>query len=357
MKKLGFVGFRGMVGQVLMERMEAHGVFKNFQVTFYSTSQRGQTSPHKTTIEYAYDLSSLMGMDLILTCQGGEYSQKVYPELMEKNFKGYWIDASSAFRMREDATLLLDPVNSQAIERAIIVGKKLFVGANCTVSLMLLALAGLFKEDLIEWVSSMTYQAASGAGAAQLTELLSQSQFMTKTWNASENILSSEKNLHNLISDKNFPQASLGYPLNFNLLPWIDSGLENGQTKEEWKAVSEGNKILESQKTIPIDGTCVRVGALRCHSQALTIKLKRDISLMEIESKIKKAHEWIRFVDNNKEDTIKGLTPFSISGTLEIAVGRVRKMNLGPEYLNVFTCGDQLLWGAAEPLVRFLKKL
>jgi aspartate-semialdehyde dehydrogenase len=355
--KAAYVGWRGMVGQVLLERLELHQLMTPIDWTYFSTSKAGEKSPQGSIIKDASSIEELLKMDLILTCQGSDYSQKIYPQLMKAGFKGFWIDAASCFRMNPEATLVLDPINNHAIDEALKDGKKLFVGANCTVSLMLLALSGLFKENLIQWVSSMTYQAASGAGAKQLGELFLQSKKMSELDHVNANVLELEKSFKSLAAHPAFPKEHLGYNLNFNLLPWIDSLMENGQTKEEWKAGAEGNKILNTSAFIPIDGTCVRVGALRCHSQALLIKLKKDLPLQEIEMKIKKAHEWIRFVPNSKEATINSLTPFSVSGTLDIAVGRVRKMNLGPEYLNVFTCGDQLLWGAAEPLARMIKKL
>jgi len=367
MMKLGIVGWRGMVGQVLMDRMISESDFKNFETTFFSTSQKGLECPFKLAnanpiLQDAYDINSLKQMDVILTCQGGDYTKKIHAELRASGFKGYWIDAASTLRMEDNAIIVLDPVNKDVIQAALKNNQKDFIGGNCTVSLMMLALGGLFKNDQIEWVSSMTYQAASGAGARHMNELLGQMKFVTDAVNRhgenlSENILQVEKNVKTLLSDPKFPKENFGHPLAFNLLPWIDSELPNGQSREEWKGGAETNKILQSKKFIPIDGTCVRVSAMRCHSQALTIKLKSDIPLDEIESMIKTHNDWVKFVPNHKEETLRYLTPEFASGSLEIPIGRLRKMNLGPTYLNAFTVGDQLLWGAAEPLRRMLRIL
>jgi aspartate-semialdehyde dehydrogenase len=364
MKKLGIVGWRGMVGQVLIERMIEASDFSHFECTFFSTSQKGHENPLKVKnvnpiLEDAYDLSLLLKMDIILTCQGGDYTSKIHGALRANGFKGYWIDAASTLRMENQSLIILDPINKTNIEKALGNNQKDFIGGNCTVSLMLLSLGGLFKNNAIEWVTSMTYQAASGAGARHMNELLRQMKFVTDREmqtdeNLSEQILSVEKRVTKLLGHQNFPIENFGHPLAFNLLPWIDSELENGQSKEEWKGGAEANKILDSSKNIPIDGTCVRVGAMRCHSQAMTIKLNKNIPMDEIESMIKEHNEWVKFVPNNKVETLKNLTPQFTSGTLNIPIGRMRKMNLGPEYLNAFTVGDQLLWGAAEPLRRML---
>lgn len=365
MMKLGIVGCRGMVGQVLMERMMAEGDFSHFLTTLFSTSQKGQNNPHTIVncdpvLQDAFALDQLLKMDIILSTQGGDYTERMHAKLRAAGFKGFWIDAASTLRMRDHAVIVLDPINRHVIDAALKNNQKDFIGGNCTVSLMMLALGGLFKNDQIEWVSSMTYQAASGAGARQMNELLKQMKFVTDQVladgeNQTEQILKVEKKVMKLLADPHFPKENFGHPLAFNLLPWIDSQLENGQSKEEWKGGVEANKILQTKKMIPIDGTCVRVSAMRCHSQALTIKLRSDIPIDEVESMIKSHNEWVRFVPNNKDETLKYLTPEGVSGQLQIPIGRIRKMNIGPSYLNAFTVGDQLLWGAAEPLRRMLK--
>ena len=364
MMKLGIIGWRGMVGQVLMERMTQSGDFNHFESTFFSTSQKGENNPIKAPnsnpiLLDAYNILELKKMDIILTCQGGDYTKKVHSELRASGFRGYWVDAASTLRMEDHAVIILDPINKKHIQSALMNNQKDFIGGNCTVSLMMLALGGLFKNNAIEWITSMTYQAASGAGARNMNELLRQMKFVTdrvmgESENLSDQILQVEKKVKNLLSDPQFPRENFGHPLAFNLLPWIDSELDNGQSREEWKGGAEANKILNSTSIIPIDGTCVRVSAMRCHSQALTIKLKNDIPMNEIEAMIKEHNEWVKFVPNTKEETLKTLTPEFTSGSLQIPIGRLRKMNLGPTYLNAFTVGDQLLWGAAEPLRRML---
>lgn len=359
MKKVGIVGWRGMVGSVLMDRMETEKDFDLIDAYFFTTSQKGDQAPdYKTSCEVlldALDITELSKMDLILTAQGGDYTNKIYPELRAAGWKGYWIDAASALRMKKDSTLILDPVNLDVIKKAIKAGKKDFIGPNCTVSLMLMAIGGLLNEGHVEWISSMTYQAASGAGAKNMLELLEQMKVLGSTPNPAQSILEVDKSVSKMMRSKDFPTENFGAALAGALIPWIDVPVEDGQTKEEWKGISETNKILETTEVIAVDGTCVRMGAMRCHSQALTIKLKKDIPIEEIESIIKESNPWVKFVENNKEETLKYLTPTYATGTLEIPVGRVRKMNLGPEYLNVFTVGDQLLWGAAEPLRRMLR--
>ncbi|GAB4020905.1 MAG: aspartate-semialdehyde dehydrogenase [Bdellovibrio sp.] len=360
--KLGIVGYRGMVGSVLIERMRAEGDFKNFDTTLFSTSQKGENSPLpevQNKVQDANDVNALKSMDIVLTCQGGDYTKAIYPTLMNSGFKGYWIDAASALRMESNSVLVLDPVNLDVIKAGLKNNTQTFVGANCTVSLMLMGIDGLFKSNLVEWVSSMTYQAASGAGAKNMRELLSQMKFLgdnlrTDIDNVSGDILELEKKATGLLSDSNFPKEDFGHALALNLLPWIDVPMPSGQSKEEWKAQVEANKILGTKKTIPVDGTCVRVGALRCHSQGLTVKLNKQVSLNEVEAMIREANPWVKYVPNDRETTVRELGPRAISGTLKIGVGRVRPMTLGPEFLNVFTCGDQLLWGAAEPLRRML---
>lgn len=364
MKKLGIIGWRGMVGQVLMERMTAENDFRHFETTFFTTSQKGEKNPNNVTgsnpvLADAYDIHELKKMDIILSCQGGDYTKKVHPELRASGYAGYWIDAASTLRMDKNAVIILDPINKDSIKRALKNNQKDFIGGNCTVSLMMLAMGGLFKADLVEWVTSMTYQAASGAGARHMNELLKQMKFVTdkvmaQGENLSDQILKVEKTVVGLLDDAQFPKDNFGKPLAFNLLPWIDVEWENGQSKEEWKGSVEANKILETKTFIPIDGTCVRVGSMRCHSQGLTVKLKKDVPMDEIEGMIREHNDWVKLVPNKKEDTMKYLTPQYASGKLEIPVGRLRKMNLGPQYLNAFTVGDQLLWGAAEPLRRML---
>ena len=367
MMKLGIVGWRGMVGQVLMERMMGEGDLSLFNTTFFSTSNPGGSHPFAgaaseidPVLKDAYSLDELGKMDVIMTCQGGEYTKKMHQKLKDDGFKGYWIDAASTLRMHDESTIILDPVNLHVIKDALKQGKREFIGGNCTVSLMLLALGGLFKADHVEWISSMTYQAASGGGARHMNELLAQMKFVTDRVmphgeaSLSERILAVEKDVIHHMKDKHFPKDQFGHPLACNLLPWIDSEWEHGQSKEEWKACAEGNKILQTSKRIPIDGTCVRVSSMRCHAQGLTVKLKKNIPISEIEMLLSEHNPWTKVVANNKPDTLQFLTPEFASGKLTIPVGRLRKMNLGDEYLNAFTVGDQLLWGAAEPLRRML---
>lgn len=365
MKKVGYVGWRGMVGSVLCERMEQEADFEKYENYFFTTSQVGKAAPKWATVEKsllnAFDIQSLKKMDVIITCQGSGYTEKVLSDLRIQGWEGYWIDASSALRVDESSVLLLDPVNDHVIEKGLKEGKKNFIGSNCTVSLMLMALSGLFKEGVIEWVSSMTYQAASGAGAQNMLELLQQMNYFTsgeELVNPAEGALKLDQDIREKSSTKGFPTERFGAPLALNLLPFIDAETESGQSREEWKAMAEANKILGlPAETIKVDGTCVRVSSMRSHAQGFTVKLKKDLPLEEIEKLIKQGNEWVHFVPNNKEQSLAELTPNFVSGTMKIAVGRVRKMNLGPQYLNVFSVGDQLLWGAAEPLRRMLLKL
>lgn len=356
MKKVGFIGWRGMVGSVLMDRMREENDFAKIESYFFSTSLGGGVAPvvanGNPKILSSIDVKELMKMDILVSCQGGEFTTEMHPALRNNGWKGYWIDAASTLRMKSDSVIILDPVNRDIVQESISKGMKDFVGGNCTVSLMLIALHGLFKADLVEWISSMTYQAASGAGAKNMLELLAQMESVGKKYaaNASLGALEMEKEANTFLASDAFPKANFGHPLALNLLPWIDSEMPSGQSKEEWKAQVEANKILQTNKVIPIDGTCVRVSALRCHSQALTIKLKKSVELSTVESMLSEANPWVRLVANNKADTLAKLTPAAVSGKLEIPIGRVRKMTLGDEYLNAFTCGDQLLWGAAEPL-------
>ena len=363
--KLGIVGWRGMVGQVLIDRMIEEHDFNHFETTFFTTSNAGGDHPFSKIINTdsklrdAYNMSDLSSMDIILTCQGADYTNEVLKKLRLHGFSGFWIDASSAIRMEESSTIVLDPVNLHVIKAAIHADKKNFIGGNCTVSLMLLALGGLFKAGQIEWMTSMTYQAASGGGARHMNELLNQMKFITdkvldKESNLSNRILEVEKKVTGLMNDPAFPKENFGAALACNLLPWIDTDLENGQSREEWKASAEGNKILQSEKHIPIDGTCVRVSSMRCHAQAMTIKLKKNIPIDEIEGILADHNPWVKVVSNNKVETLKFLTPEFASGKLCVPIGRLRKMSMGQEYLNAFTVGDQLLWGASEPLRRML---
>lgn len=364
MKNLGIIGQRGMVGSVLMGRMKEENDFAKFKSFFFSTSQKGQTAPvvengHNILMD-AYSIEELTEMDIIISCQGGDYTKKIHTPLRESGWKGYWIDAASTLRMSDDAVIILDPVNAGSIQQALNNGGKDFVGGNCTVSLMLLALGGLFKEGVVEWMSSMTYQAASGAGAKNMIELIDQMNYTTTAYNhlktdhPSFSAIDMERKLTSLFTEATYPQANFGAPLNLNLLPWIDSEVESGQSREEWKAQVEANKILKTSSIIPIDGTCVRVGALRCHSQAFTIKLNKTVDIQTIEQMIGTHNDWVKFIPNNKEASIRDLTPAAVTGKLDIPIGRVRKMTIGDQYLNAFSVGDQLLWGAAEPLRRML---
>jgi len=367
MMHVGFVGWRGMVGSVLMQRMQEENDFKEFNSTFFSTSQTGSPAPafagSPTVLKDAHNVPDLLAMDIILSCQGGDYTSDIYPKLRTAGWQGHWIDAASSLRMEEDAVIVLDPVNGDLIQDAFKKGNKNWIGGNCTVSLMLLALDGLFKKDLIEWVSSMTYQAASGAGAQNMRELISQmgtiyDHVKNLVEDRNSSILDIDKNVSSTIKSKNFPVDNFGVPLAGSLIPWIDKDLNNGQSKEEWKGSAETNKILgRSDHPIVIEGLCVRVGAMRCHSQALTIKLKKNISLEEINQTISSANAWVKLIPNEREISMNELSPASVSGKLSIPIGRIRKLNMGPEYISAFTVGDQLLWGAAEPLRRILRIL
>ncbi len=364
MRKVGFVGWRGMVGSVLMERMRAEEDFeRGFEPLFFSTSQVGQPAPSVgkdvPPLADAYDIKTLSGMEIVVTCQGGDYTRKVYSSLREAGWKGYWIDAASALRMEEQSVIVLDPVNREVIQKALSEGVKDYIGGNCTVSLMLMALAGLFREGLIEWVSSMTYQSASGAGARHMIELVRQMAQLTGACsglldNPRAAALEYDAAITGKLRDGSLDTENFGAPLAASLIPWIDRAMESGQSREEWKGYAETNKILGAQPPIPVDGLCVRVGAMRCHSQALTIKLTRDIPVVRIEELLGSAHAWVRVVPNEKEATLAQLTPAAVSGGLDVAVGRIRPMNLGPGYVTAFTVGDQLLWGAAEPVRRAL---
>ncbi len=366
--RLAIVGWRGMVGNVLIQRMLEEKDYEHFEIDLFSTSQAGEMSPEIFNRTYklkdAFDVNELAQADIILTCQGGDYSKQVYPQLRKQKWDGYWVDASSALRMKPESTLILDPVNQSVIEAALNDGKKDFIGANCTVSLLLMAIGGLLEKDLVEWVSTMTYQAISGAGAKQMRELIKQWEHLAKSSHPEllqneVSILEIENKIQQAYAHKEFPQQDIGAPLGGNLLPWIDSEVDNGQSREEWKAQVEANKILgrTSENEVAIDGTCVRIGSLRCHSQGVTLKLKKDIPLNDIEHMVAEFSPWTEWVPNSKAETLAKLTPVYASGKLTIPVGRVRKMSLGGEFLNLYTVGDQLLWGAAEPLRRFIRML
>jgi len=367
MKKTGFVGWRGMVGSVLMERMAEEQDFRHIDPVFFTTSQVGQDGPDigsgATVLEDAFNLDALFGMDIILTCQGGDYTTEIYPQLRNRGWTGFWIDAASTLRMENDSLIVLDPINSTVIKRGLSNGIKDFTGGNCTVSLMLMGLGGLFNAGLVEWASSMTYQAASGAGAQNMRELILQmgaikSAVSDQLELPSSAILDIDRGVTDILRSETFPVDSWGYPLAGSLLPYIDTEWANGQSREEWKNQAETNKILARESNpIPLDGLCIRVGSMRCHSQALTLKLTGNVPMDEIESMLNEANPWTHVVANHKESSLQQLTPAAVTGTMDVPVGRLRKMNMGPEYLSAFTVGDQLLWGAAEPLRRMLRIL
>jgi aspartate-semialdehyde dehydrogenase len=363
MLQVGFIGWRGMVGSVLLGRMQEEQEFKGFIPIFFTTSNVGGKGPDVDIdippLKDAFDIGLLSSMDIILTCQGGDYTKKIYPELRKHGWSGYWIDSASARRMEDDSIIVLDPVNRAVIDSGLSSGIKTYVGCNCTVSLMLMALSGLFALGHIEWISSMTYQAASGAGAKHMKELIAQ---MAVLGDASRALLNDPASTAIAIDEvvskelrsNTFPTQNFMAPLAGSLIPWIDSPMESGQTREEWKGSVETNKILQTEKPIPVDGVCVRVGAMRCHSQGLTIKLDKDVPLDEVSEMIERGNQWVKLVPNDKEATLQSLTPAAVNGTLTIPVGRLRKMLMGPEYVATFTVGDQLLWGAAEPIRRIL---
>lgn len=366
--RVGFVGWRGMVGSVLMQRMREENDFAVIdEPVFFTTSNVGGSAPDigrdVPALKDARSVDALKAMDVIVTCQGGDYTNEVYPRLRAAGWKGYWIDAASALRMEDDAIIILDPVNRNVIDQGLAQGVRDYIGGNCTVSLMLMALGGLFQNDAVEWVTSMTYQAASGAGAQNMRELLTgmgaiHGKVSGLLADPASAILDIDRQVSDFLRDDGFPSQHFGAPLAGSLIPWIDKDLGNGQSKEEWKGSVETNKILgRSASPVPVDGLCVRIGAMRCHSQALTIKLKRDIPLDEVESMLASANPWAKVVPNTREASMRELTPAAVTGTLTTPVGRLRKMAMGGEYLSAFTVGDQLLWGAAEPLRRMLRIL
>ncbi len=373
MKLVGLVGWRGMVGSVLMQRMQEENDFAHIEPVFFSTSNAGGKAPalakNETALKDANDIEALKQCDIILTCQGGDYTTEIFPKLRAAGWQGYWIDAASTLRMKDDAIIVLDPINLGVIKDGLSKGVKNYIGGNCTVSCMLMGLGGLFKHDLVDWMTSMTYQAASGGGAQHMRELLTQfgsihAEVKALLDDPASAILEIDRKVlakqHALTTDET---QQFGVPLGGNLIPWIDKDLGNGQSREEWKGGAETNKILGrgeafgagAKPAIAVDGLCVRIGAMRCHSQALTIKLKKDIPLDEINDMIATDNPWVKFVPNTREASMHELTPAATTGKLTIPVGRVRKMQMGGEYLSAFTVGDQLLWGAAEPLRRMLR--
>ena len=363
MKKVGFAGWRGMVGSVLMDRMRAENDFAHIDPVFFTTSNVGGKGPgeSKEPLTDAKSIADLKRMDAIVTCQGGDYTNEIYPKLRAAGWDGYWIDAASALRMKNDAVIILDPVNLQVIKDALARGVKNYIGGNCTVSLMLMALHGLFKEGLVEWMTAMTYQAASGAGAQNMRELIAQMGAAHASTgdllaDPASAILEIDRRVAQMLRSDALPKEHFGVALAGSLIPWIDKEMENGQSREEWKGQAEGNKILgREDRPIPIDGICVRIGAMRCHSQALTIKLTRDLPLAEIEAILASANDWVKVIPNTRAASIRELTPAAVTGSLSVPVGRLRKLNMGGQYLSAFTVGDQLLWGAAEPLRRMLR--
>jgi len=372
MKLVGLVGWRGMVGSVLLQRMQEEGDFAHIEPVFFSTSNAGGKAPalakNETTLKDATDIEALKKCDIIITCQGGDYTSEIFPQLRAAGWNGYWIDAASTLRMKDDAIIVLDPVNLDVIKDGLQRGVKNYIGGNCTVSCMMMGLGGLFQQDLIEWMTSMTYQAASGGGAQHMRELLTQFGSINAEVKAllddpKSAILEIDRKVlgkqHSLSADET---RQFGVPLGGNLIPWIDKDLGEGLSKEEWKAGAETNKILgrgegfsNGGKVIPVDGLCIRIGAMRCHSQALTIKLKKDVPLDEINDIIASNNQWVKVVPNDKESSMRDLTPAAVTGSLTIPVGRLRKLQMGGDYLSAFTVGDQLLWGAAEPLRRMLR--
>jgi aspartate-semialdehyde dehydrogenase len=367
MLRVGIVGWRGMVGSVLVQRMREERDFELIEPVFFSTSQAGGRGPaigrDVEVVQDAKNVDALRGLPVIISCQGGDYTSEIHPRLRAAGWRGYWIDAASTLRMDDAAVIVLDPVNLSVIQDAVARGRRDFIGSNCTVGLMLMGMAGLFQQDLVEWATCMTYQAASGAGAANVRELVLQMATIGEQARAvlddpAASVLELDRVVTQAIRGPAIEKAQFGQALAANLLPWIDKDLGNGQSREEWKAQAEANKILgRDGAQIPIDGVCVRIGAMRCHSQALTIKLRRDVPLDEIEGMLLEAHEWARVVPNQRDTSLAELTPAAVSGKLSVPVGRLRKLPMGGEYLAAFTVGDQLLWGAAEPLRRMLRIL
>jgi aspartate-semialdehyde dehydrogenase len=367
MLRVGIVGWRGMVGSVLVQRMREERDFDHIEPVFFSTSQAGGKGPEigksAAAVKDATNVTELKKLPVIISCQGGDYTNELYPKLRREGWQGYWIDAASALRMNDDAVIILDPLNLDLIKASLSKGVKNYIGGNCTVSLMLMGMAGLFQRDEIEWMTSMTYQAASGQGAAAMRDLVAQ---MARLGDSARRlvddpasaILDIDRTVSDSIRSRELPRENIGHPLAGSLLPWIDKDLGNGQSREEWKGQAETNKILgRNGNAIPVDGICVRVGAMRCHSQALTIKLRRPLPMDEVEGVLAEAHDWVKVVPNRKEETLAELTPAAVTGKLSVPVGRLRKLPMGDDYLAAFTVGDQLLWGAAEPLRRMVRIL
>jgi aspartate-semialdehyde dehydrogenase len=367
MMEVGIIGWRGMVGSVLVERMRLMRDFDLIEPVFFSTSQAGGAGPDigrkVRPVQDAHDLSVLARLPILISAQGGDYTQAVHARLRAEGWRGYWIDAASTLRMAESAVIVLDPVNLPVMRAARDRGVRDFIGGNCTVSLMLMGVVGLLRAGLVEWITAMTYQSASGAGAQNMREMLEQMGVLHRSAaallaNPASAILDIDRTVSASLAGGDFPKANFGVPLAASLIPWIDKDLGNGQSREEWKAGVESNKIMGTEaKPVPIEGICVRVSAMRCHSQALTIKLKRDLPLEEIEALIAGAHEWVRIIPNEREASIRSLSPAAVSGTMTVPIGRLRKLAMGGEYLSAFTVGDQLLWGAAEPLRRTMRFL
>jgi aspartate-semialdehyde dehydrogenase len=363
MFRVGFIGWRGMVGSVLMQRMREESDFAGLEPVFFSTSNVGGAAPEEAgagaILHDARDLKRLAACEVLISCQGGDYTTEVFAPLRKSGWRGYWIDAASTLRMADDAVIILDPVNAGVIEQGLARGLRNYIGGNCTVSLMLMAVAGLLQGGLVEWISTMTYQAASGGGAAKMLELVTQMKCLVDPVrkSPSENALAVDRMVIEAQRSASLPTEEFGAPLAGSLLAWVDKEMPGGQTREEWKGMAEANKIMGLDPPVVVDGICVRVGTMRCHSQGLVVKLKRDVPLPEIEKILAGANEWVRVVPNNKEATLRDLTPTVVSGTLDVAIGRLHKLKMGPEYLGAFTVGDQLLWGAAEPLRRMLNIL
>jgi aspartate-semialdehyde dehydrogenase len=367
MNRVGHIGWRGMVGSVLLSRLRAEGDFAHIDPVFFSTSMAGTPAPDTgqsvARVFDANDAAELARCDILISCQGGDYTESTHPKLRAHGWAGHWIDAASALRLKDASVIVLDPVNGPAIDAALAAGGRDWIGGNCTVSLMLMAFGGLFRAGLVEWMTTMTYQAASGAGAKPMRELLQQMGALHASArnlldDPASAILEIDRRSSAAFSDGGMPVAVIGQPLAGSLLPWIDRDLGNGQSREEWKMGAEGNKILGLAATpVPIDGLCVRIGAMRCHSQAVTIKLKQATPVAEIERLLAAAHPWMRIVQNEREATLASLTPAAVTGSLDIAVGRIRHLPMGEDYITAFTVGDQLLWGAAEPLRRMLRLL
>ncbi|HEX6529768.1 MAG TPA: aspartate-semialdehyde dehydrogenase [Burkholderiales bacterium] len=370
--RVGIVGWRGMVGSVLVQRMREERDFDHVEPVFFSTSQIGGKGPDTGAkagksvepVKDAKDIAELKKLPVIISCQGGDYTNEIYPKLRASGWKGYWIDAASALRMKDDALIILDPLNLDLIKSSVSQGIKDYIGGNCTVSLMLMGMAGLFQRDEVEWMTSMTYQAASGQGAAAMRDLVAQMGTIGDRAEAmlddpASAILELDRTVADTMRSPAFPKKEIGYPLAGSLLPWIDKDLGNGQSREEWKAQAEANKILgrSNGNVIPMDGICVRIGAMRCHSQAMTIKLRRPVPLDEVEGMLAEAHDWVKVVPNRRDESLAELTPAAVTGKLTVPVGRLRKLPMGDDYLAAFSVGDQLLWGAAEPLRRMVRIL